>query len=221
MEEIHLKIFQNRNKELEMEMDIYLNLMQKGVNTFLEGVKSYLRNETEQFNERVKVVTEQESDADEHLKNLKYVLFRYNLIPDLSADILELMDSMDDLIDISKDVLLNLQVIKPKIDASLVDNFGHIAKKSKQAAETLINGVRVYFTKVMTIEDYVTKVKLYESEVDMLQHNIKVKIFNEQNKDDLCQKMLLVNIADEIAKLSDLSEQIANKLSVFKFKRSM
>lgn len=216
-----MKIFQNRNKELEMEMDIYLNYLQKGANTFLEGVKSYLRGETEQFIERIKSVTEQENDADDHLRNLKYVLFKYNLIPNLSADILELMDSMDDICDISKEVLLNLQVIKPKIEPSLVNDFGHIAKKSKQAAETLINGVRIYFTQFMAIDDYVTKVKLYEHEVDMMQHNLKVKIFSDENKDTLSEKMLLQNFADEMAKLSDLAEQIANKLSVFKFKRSM
>jgi len=216
-----MKIFQDRNKELEMEMDLYLNLLQKGANTFLEGVKSYLRGETEMFLERIKTMTEYESDADVHLVNLKYVLFRYNLIPDLSADIMELMDSMDDINDISKEVLLNLQVVKPKIKSTIVDDFGHIAKKSKQAAETLINGVRIYFTEFNTIEDYVTKVKLFESEVDHLLHNLKTKIFKDDFDATLCEKMLLQSVADQIAALSDLAEQIANKLSVFKFKRSM
>ena len=216
-----MKIFQDRSKELEMEMDTYLNYLQKGANTFLEGVKAYLRGETEQFIERIKIITEQESDADLHLANLKYVLFRYNLIPNLSADILELMDSMDDINDISKEVLLNLQVVKPKIDASLVDDFGHIAKKSKQAAETLIKGVRIYFTEFKTIEDYVTKVKLYETEVDMMQYQLKVKIYSEENKYTLSEKMMLQNFADEIAELSDLAEKIASMLSVFKFKRGM
>jgi predicted phosphate transport protein (TIGR00153 family) len=166
-------------------------------------------------------MTEHESEADVHLVNLKYVLFRYNLMPNVSADILELMDTMDDINDIAKEVLLNLQVVKPKIDASLVDDFGHIAKKSKQAAETLINGVRVYFTEFKTVEDYVTKVKLFESEVDMLQHNLKVKIFSDDNKYTLCEKMMLQKFADEIAQLSDLSEKIASMLFVFKFKRGI
>ena len=216
-----MKIFQDRNKELEMEMDIYLNYLQKGANTFLEGVKSYLRGEQAQFLERIKTMTEHESEADVHLVNLKYVLFRYNLMPNVSADILELMDTMDDINDIAKEVLQNLQVVKPKIDASLVDDFGHIAKKSKQAAETLINGVRVYFTEFKTVEDYVTKVKLFESEVDMLQHNLKVKIFSDDNKYTLCEKMMLQKFADEIAQLSDLSEKIASMLFVFKFKRGI
>lgn len=216
-----MRIFQDRNKELEMEMDLYLNYLQKGATTFLEGVKSYIRDEKEQFLDRIKTMTELESDADDHLVNLKYVLFKYNLVPDLSADILEIMDSMDDINDIAKEVLLNFQVVEPKIKPELLDDFGHIAKKSKQAAETLIKGVRIYFTEFRTVEDYVTKVKLFESEVDMLQHQLKMKIFHKDNTDSLAEKMLLQNFADEIAKLSDLSEGIANKLSVFRFKRSL
>jgi predicted phosphate transport protein (TIGR00153 family) len=215
-----MKIFQDRNKELEMEMDLYLNFLQKGATTFLEGVKSYLRDETDQFDERTKSMIEYENDADQHLISLKYILFKYNLIPDLSADILELMDAMDNINDISKEILLAFQVERPKIDDSLKDEYGHIAKKSKQATETLINGVRIYFTDFKTVEDYVTKVKLFESEVDILQHNLKVKIFSDEST-SLCEKMMLQKFADEVAKLSDLSEDIALKLSVLKFKRSI
>jgi len=216
-----MKIFKDRNKELEMEIDLYLNSLQKGSNTFLEGVKSYLRGEIEQFNERVKLITEQEKEADEHLVNIKYVLFRYNLIPDLSADMLELMDSMDDINDISKEVLLDLQVIKPNVDPLLIDDFGHIAKKSNKAVETLIKGVRLYLTEFRTVEDYITKTNLYESEVDTLLHNVKVKIFGGQINCTLSEKLLLDRFADELAALSDIAEKVASKLSVFRFKRSI
>lgn len=216
-----MEIFKDRNKELEMEIDFYLNCLQKGANTFLEGVKSYLRDEEETFNERIKLIREQEKDADDHLVNIRYVLFRYNLVPDLSADILELMDLMDDINDISKEVLLNLQVIRPYVNKDLRDDFGHIAKKSKIAAETLIKGVRVYLTEFKTVEDYITKVNLFESEVDMLLHNLKIKIYSKENDITLCEKLVLHNLADELAKLSDLAEIIAGKLSVFRFKRSI
>lgn len=219
--EIVMKLFKDRNKQLELEIELYLNCLQKGANTFLEGVKAYLRDESEHFIERIQMIKEQEKDADEHLVNIKYVLFRYNLIPDLSADILELMDSMDDINDISKEILLDLQIIKPKIDSTLVDDFGHIAKKSKKAAETLIKAVRIYFTEFKTIEDYITKVSLYESEADTLLYELKVKIFDDQLSGSLSEKMVLSSFAAEFAKLSDLAETIAAKLSVFRFKRSI
>lgn len=216
-----MKIFKDRNKQLELEIDLYLNCLQKGANTFLEGVKAYLRDESKHFIERIQMIKEQEKEADEHLASIKYVLFRYNLIPDLSADILELMDSMDDINDISKEILLDLQIIRPKIDSSLVDDFGHIAKKSKRAAETLIKAVRIYFTEFKTIEDYITKVKLFESEADMILYELKVKIFDDQLKGSLSEKMVLSNFAAQFAKLSDLAETIASKLSVLRFKRSI
>jgi len=216
-----MKLFKDRNNLLELEIELYLNSLQKGANTFLEGVKAYLRNETEHFAEHTKMIKEQEREADEHLVNIKYVLFRYNLIPDLSTDILELMDSMDDINDISKEILLDLQVINPKIDASLTDDFGHIAKKSKRAVETLIKAVRIYFTEFKTIEDYITKVNLFESEADLLLHELKVKIFDDKSDYSLSEKMLLSNFAADFAKLSDLAETIASKLSVFRFKRSI
>jgi len=216
-----MKIFKDRNKQLELEIELYLNSLQKGANTFLEGVKAYLRDETEHFVEHTKMIKEQEKEADEHLVNIKYFLFRYNLIPNLSADILELMDSMDDINDISKRILLDLQVIRPRIDSSLVDDFGHIAKKSKKAAETLIKAVRIYFTEFKTIEDYITKVNLFESEADLLLHELKVKIFDDKLNCSLSEKMLLSSFAAEFAKLSDLAETIASKLSVFRFKRSI
>ncbi|MBI9060339.1 MAG: DUF47 family protein [Labilibaculum sp.] len=216
-----MKIFKDRNKELEMETDLYLNCLQKGSNTFLEGVKSYLRGETAQFNDFVKLITEQEKDADEHLVNIKYVLFRYNLVPNLSADILELMDSMDDINDVSKEVLLDFQVQKPKIDPSLIDDFGHIAKKSKKAVETLIKGVRIYLTEFKTVEDYITQTNLYESEADKLLHNLKIKIYDEQLDCTLAERIVLNKFADELAELSDIAEKVASKLSVFRFKRSI
>ena len=216
-----MKIFKDHNKELELEMDLYLNGLQKSSNSFLEGVKAYLRGETDEFNNRIKYVTEQEKEADEHLVNIKYVLFRYNLVPDLSADILELMDSMDDITDVAKNSLLELQVIKPDIVSSLSDDFGHIAKKSNQAVETLIQGVRIYLTEFSTVEDYITKTNLFESDVDTLLHNLKIKIFDDTLDRSLGEKLVLNKFADKFAELSDLAERVASKLSVFRFKRSI
>jgi predicted phosphate transport protein (TIGR00153 family) len=216
-----MNIFKDRNKELEMEIDLYLNSLQTGANTFLEGVKSYLRGETEQFNERAKLIKEQEKEADEHLVNIKFVLLKYDLVPNLSADILELMDSMDDINDVSKEVLLDFQVQKPQIDPSLIDDFGHIAKKSMKAVETVIKGVRIYLTEFRTVEDYITKTNLFESDADTLLHNLKVKIFDEQLNRTLCEKIVLNKFANELAELSDIAEKIASKLSVFRFKRSI
>lgn len=216
-----MKIFKDRNRELELEIDLYLNTLFKGSNTFLEGVKAYLKGDMKEFELRTKLVVEQEKEADDYLVNIKYVLFRYNLVPNLSADILDLMDSMDDINDISKEALLDLKVINPTIKPALTDDFVSIAYKSKKAVETLIKAVRIYLTEFTTVEDYITKTHLYESEVDTLQHNLKLKIFSKDEEISLGEKLLLNKFADKLGDLSDLAETIARKLSVFRFKRSI
>lgn len=216
-----MQIFQDRNKELEQEIDLYLNCLQQGAMSFYEGVKDYMAGNTKQFNERIKCVVEQESEADEHLKNLKFTLYRYNLIPDLSADILELMDSMDDINDIAKETLLDLKVERPVFDEDIKEDFNLIAKKSLKAVEALIRGVRVYFTQFKTIEDYISKVYFYESEVDKLEQNLKVKIFSDDSQRTLYEKMHQRYFAQKTARLSDVAEAMAIKLSVFRFKRGI
>lgn len=206
---------------MELEIDLYLNSLQKGAMTFYEGINDYLSNNYQQFEERVKSVVEQESEADEHLKSLKFILYRYNLMPDLSADILELMDSMDDIGDISKEMLLDLQVEQPKIGEDFKEDFRMIAKTSLKAVETLIRSVRVYFTQYKTIEDYISKVYFYESEVDKLEYNLKIKIFADKVLFNLSEKMHQRYFAQKTARLSDIAEEIAIKLSVFRFKRGI
>lgn len=216
-----MHIFQDRSRELEIEIDQYLTCLYNASMTFNEGVKDYMNGNYKHFEERVKVVMNHEKEADDRLKNLKFILYRYNLIPDLSTDILELMDSMDDIGDVSKQVLLDLQVEQPKVDEEFIQDFLLIAKTSVRAVETLIGGVRVFFTQVKTIEDYISKIYFYESEVDQLEHELKIKIFGKKEDLNLSEKMHLGSFAEKISQLSDIAEKIAIKLSVFKFKRGI
>ena len=213
-------IFQDRNKELENEIEQYLVCLQKASMTFCEGIKDYIKNK-DRFEERVRLVSESEHEADEHLKNIKFILYKYNLIPDLSADILELMDSMDDIGDITKQVLMDLDVERPIISDDIAKDYIEIAKVSLKAVEALIGGVRLFFTKVKSIDDYICKVYFYESEVDKLEEVVKRKLFQENKTLDLSQKNHVKYFIHKTAELSDIAERMAIKLSVFKFKRGI
>ena len=96
-----------------------------------------------------------------------------------------------------------------------------LTKKSMKAVETVIKGVRIYLTEYRTVEDYITKTNLFESDADTLLHNLKVKIFDEELNRSLCERIVLNKFANELAELSDIAEKIASKLSVFRFKRSI
>lgn len=213
------KLFSNRNAELDSEVGLYLECLYNCSLLLYEGVKDYF-NSDEKFDERVISVSEYENQADNHLKSLKYILYKYDLVPDLSAGILELMDALDDIGDVSKQTLLNLQIERPQINNEIKDEFITIAKTSLITVEALIDGVRAYLTQVKTVEGYISKVYFYEAEVDKLEIELKKKIFSNYNY-NLSEKMHLDNFVELISNPSDISEAIAIKLSVIKFKRGM
>lgn len=215
-----MKIFHNRNKELEYEIELYLDSLHNSTLYYYEGIKNYLDND-EQFVNRVNDCSEQERQADEHLKNIKYILYKYNLIPNLSADILELMDACDDIGDLSKAALLDLDAESPKIEEDMKPMFKDIAKLSRKSAETVISGIKFYLTQMHSIEERINKVYFFESEVDRLQHELKKLIFDKNNNIEYARKNHLTYFVKRIGELSDICEGIAIKLSVFQFKRGI
>ncbi|NLJ91000.1 MAG: DUF47 family protein [Clostridiales bacterium] len=215
-----MRIFNNRNKELEIEMELYLDSLHNASLLFYEGVKNYL-DDDEKFPVRVYDCAEYERQADEHLKNIKFILYRYNLVPDLSADILELMDVCDDIGDISKEVLLDLQAENPKIEEDMKPLFREIAKISQKSAEAVIGGVRFYLTQMRSIDENLNKVYFYESEVDKLQHDLKKLIYQGDSELEYAHKLHLSYFIKKCAALSDISEKVALVLSVFQFKRGI
>ena len=107
------KLFSNRNKELENEITAYLNAVTTGGLIYKEGIRDYLRGREDAFELRKKEMAEVEQAADDHLREIKRKLYAYNLIPDSSGDILELTDSLDELVDTANHTLQHLSIERP------------------------------------------------------------------------------------------------------------
>ena len=215
------KIFSDRDKELEEEIEIYLCSLSNAAMFFYEGIKDYVENNNERFSERLKEVTDAEKEADAHLKKLKFSLYKYNLIPDFSGDVLQLMDSMDNIADKSKHVLLQLSIESPMIYDFAKKGFTDMAKTSLKCAEALVCAVRLFFTQIKMVDDYINKICFYEKEADYLEEKLKRAIYNSEEILHLSERMHLRYFVNEIAELSDIAEGIAHMLAVFKIKRSI
>ncbi len=214
-------LFRNHSKELEDEIDAYLKAISRGGLIFKEGVLEYLKGKEEAFEIRVKEMTAAEKEADEKLKNIKYKLYAYNLIPDASGDILELTDALDELVDRAKAVHLNLSIEKPQIPDFAVESFKDLTEASCQAADELMKGVRSFFQNTGMVEEHVNKVYFYEGEADKLEVAIARQVFGSESIERLSHKMHLRYFVGRIASISDIAEDVALKLSVFQLKRNI
>ncbi|SMP44838.1 DUF47 domain-containing protein [Anoxynatronum buryatiense] len=215
------KMFPNRNRELEDEMNAYLTAVVKSGLVYRQGVREYLDGNEKAFEERLRELNALEQEADDRLRQVKYKLYAYNLIPDASGDILELADSLDNLVDTAKHTLEHLSIERPVFPDFAIRPFLELTELSSQAADELLMGVRNFFGNTGTVEDFVTKVNFYENEADKREEAIARMVFQSEEIVRLSHKMHLRYFIQQVAAISDIAEDVALKLSVFQLKRKL
>ena len=215
------RIFPDRSKELEEQIDLYLDYVSKSALLFNEGVKDFFRAAPDEFDSRRLIVAGIEREADECLKKVKYNLYAFMLLPDSRGDVYKLLDTMDDLVDTAKQILLQLSIEKPDIPVFLRESFIMLGENSSEAVDALVGGVRAFFRNTKSVEDYVSKVYFYEKEADKLEESIKRTAFSCKEISELSHKVQIRYFVEKIALLSDKAEDVAKNLLIYNVKRKI
>ncbi len=216
-----MQMFRNKSKELLNHIDGCLGYVTEVSLHFEEAMKDYLQGRMEPFEKRLLEVADIERKADDALKAVKYELYAFMLIPDTRADVYKLMDDLDDVIDFSKDLLMELSIEKPIIPGFLREDIMRLSEVSSKAAGALVKAVRAFYNEMKSVEDQVNKVIFYEKEADKLEESIKRKAFSSEEISNLALKVQIRFFTERIALLSDISEDIAKNVLIYAVKRKI
>ena len=209
-----------RSKELEIEITEYLDLVNQGSLTFKRDLSRYIKKNFELFEESLTDIKEIENNADEHQKDIKYKLYKYMLIPESRADVLGIIEEIDTITDLAKEVIYEISIEKPFIPEELENEFLELVENSTEAVDMLVKAVRAFFEEISQVNDYVNKVHFFEHQADKNEERLKRKIFSEQfEKIDIAHKLQLRYFIEEIAALSDQAESVSEDVSVAAIKR--
>jgi uncharacterized protein Yka (UPF0111/DUF47 family) len=74
-------------KDLVRKIDAFLDLVGESVSSFEEGLKLYLSGSEVEFNERLVIIKNSESRADELRQNIEAQLYVQTLIPESRGDV--------------------------------------------------------------------------------------------------------------------------------------
>ncbi len=214
-----MQVFTNKSKELMDNIEEYLGYVTTASLHFEKAIKDYLAGRLDKFDERRKEVAQIERTADEELKKVKYKLYAFMLIPDARGDVFKLMDDLDDVIDYTKRVLLELSMEKPSFPIFIKEDIMLMSEDSVRAVDSLMLAVRALFSQTKMVEDYVNKVVFYEKEVDRIEEQIIRRIFSTSEVDELARKVQIRRFCERIASLSDISEDISKNLLIYTVKR--
>ena len=208
-----------KTRRLESQVDQFLDLITKGTLCMREAIRSYLSGDDEDFQSRLVMVGDYERKADELRKSTESMLYTYSLIPESRADILGLLENLDNVIDRAKHILQEFDVQEPDVEIGYLDLYVQVTDKSVKAVEHVVDATRAFFRNESRMRDCINKVDFYESEADRAGLRLKKQIF--QSDMQLARKHHLRYFADSLESLSDIAEEVSERLSIASIKRSL
>ena len=208
-----------KTKELEMQIDEYLDCVVSGSLIFREGVKYYLRSEIQPFEERMKRLDEIEGKADALRRSIETRLYLETLIPEFRGDVLGLLEHSDKVLNLTAETLIQFSVELPDIVEDYKQMFIDLSEASMSAVESMVMAVRAYFREVEKVRDCIAKVMFYEKESDKIGDRMKRLIFRSDLK--LSHKIHLRYFSYHIELIADEAEDVCDRLAIASIKRHL
>jgi predicted phosphate transport protein (TIGR00153 family) len=210
-------LFKN-SKKIAAQIDEYLDDISEGMLVFSDGINNYLAGRDEDFQQHLGRIGFLESNADKTRRSVENELYVHSLIPEHRGDVLAVLETADYVIDTAKKTLFQFDVERPTIPAELHEDFRLLTQACMQCAEFLVLATRAFFKDIRAVSNNLHKVYYFEKEADRLGDNLKRRVF--QLPIDLSQKIHLRYFALHIEQISDRSEEVADRLSIYTLKRS-
>jgi len=207
-----------KTKLLESQVDQFLDLITKGTLCMRAAIQSYLGGDDEDFQSRLELVSEYERKADDLRRSTQAMIYTYSLIPESRADVLGLLENLDSVIDRVKQVVQEFDVQEPDVEIGYFDLYLQVTNKSVKAVEQVVDAARAFFRNESRMRDCINKVDFYEGEADRAGFRLKKQIY--QSDLDLARKHHLRYFADALESLSDIAQEVSERLTIASIKRS-
>ena len=219
MFKIKISLF-SKTKALEEKIDTYHDKLIDSANLFDKAIKTFLfsdnRDEQASVTKQSKKI---EHNADELRRDIENQLYAQNLLPNLQADILQLVESLDKINNHIDEVIYKFYVEQPEIHEEFKPKLKELGQQVANCCENMAIASRAFFKDISIVRDYTHKVYLMEQESDRTYNDLKKAIF--ASKLSLANKLQLDILITEIAEIADIAEDCADELLIFTIKRDI
>jgi len=205
---------------IEKQIDDFLDKVSESGLLFKEGAEAYLKGNMEIFSKRLKQISDTEHMGDSLRRGLEERLYRQTLIPESRGDVLELLESMDTLLDQFKGALWRFDIEYPEICSEFVEDFMELAAKVVESVESMVLSARAFFKDIDTVADHMHKVSFWEKQSDIISTRLQRAIFKRADL-RLSHRMQLRDFVRQVDEIADCAEDVADRLSIYVIKRSL
>ena len=210
--------FFKKTKELDIKIAEFLvNLSQSG-HLFVRCIEAFLSG-AKNFQSLAAQVGVLERRNDQLRRDVEEQLYVHTLLPDSRADILTLLEGLDKLLNHYESITQAFDVEHPVVPMRLKKPLVELTKTSVRSVETLVSAARSFFAMDGQINAYIAEVLRFEKLADQQGADLQHHIF-ALSKSTLAHQRQLKDFEQMIERLSDMAEDMADKLTILSVKRA-
>lgn len=207
-----------QHKQIEGEIDEFLDMIIEGGLLFKKGVKFYLESRQEEFDKRLTELRTLEKNADVLRRNVETKLYLRTLIPEARGDVLGLLEHSDAVLNKLTDTLLEFSVEMPETLEDLNELHIDLASNAIDASENMVKAIRAYFRDLSAVRDNIKQVQFAREETNRIAEKYKRDIFRRENM-RLSHRIHLRYFAYHIEQIADEAEDVCDRLAIAAIKR--
>jgi predicted phosphate transport protein (TIGR00153 family) len=207
-------------RELENKIDEMHDKIIESSLYFKEAFEIYIKEKRSQNYRRAsKKIKQIEAQADDLRREIESRLYAQNLIPDLRADVLQMIENIDKVINEFDEVAHKFYIEQPDIPVEYQDKLRLLINQVSECAENMAIASRAFFRDFATVRDYSKKVYFLEHESDKTWASLKQEVFDSDM--ELAHKLQLNSLIGEVADVADKAEDCIDAVLIFTIKRDI
>ena len=219
MFQLKLSLF-SQTKSLENKIDLFHDKIIDITMVFKKAIRVYLKQKrSEEYRKLNKQIRQIEHDADILRREIENQLYTQNLIPNLRADVLHLVENIDKIINKFDEVAYRFYIEQPDIPEEYHIRLNDLCDQVADCAENMAIASRAFFKNVSAVRDYAQKVYFLERETDLTSGHMKEALFNSDLP--LASKTHLGSFINDVANIGDTAEDCIDELLIFTIKRDI
>ena len=216
---LNVSIF-SRTKSLENKIDLFHDKLLDGAMSFKKAVKIFLNEQrSEEYRKLSKQIKQIEHDADNLRRDIEQKLYTQNLIPDLRADVLHIVENLDKVINKFDEVTYQFFVEVPEIPEEYHSRILELCALVADCAENMAIASRSFFRDFSLVRDFSQKVYFMEHESDLVSGRLREAVCASELP--RANKLQISNVINEVADIGDIAEDFIDELLIFTIKRDI
>lgn len=206
--------------DIGRKIDDFLDKVSESGILFKHGLDAYLKGNIASFEKKIEDISSVEHMGDALRRDLEVQLYTQTLIPESRGDVLELLESMDGLLDRFKGALWRFEIERPEIYPQLHEDVRELGTCVVESVEAIVRSARAFFKDISAVTDHLHKVSHWETQSDIVSTRIQKRVFRQPDL-SLSYRMQLRDFIRHVDKIADRAEDVADKLRIYVIKRSL